>query len=95
MWDEKWCDGFICSAPIAVRLRRATDKLIVCPGIRPAGADVHNHKSRATPREAVEAGADYIVVGRPIYAVADPVAAARAIIDEIEAVGASPVEAVE
>ena len=54
-----------------------------CPGIRPIGASHGDQKRAATPREAREAGADYVVVGRPIIDDADPVAAARAILDEL------------
>lgn len=81
-------DGIVCSVDVAGYIRPLTKKLIVCPGIRPVGVEINNHKRPATPREAIDAGADHIIVGRPIYAADDPVAAARAIIDEIEAAGA-------
>lgn len=48
-----------------------------------ADRDPDNHVSPATPAQALQAGADYLVVGRPVYAVPDPVAAARAIIEEM------------
>lgn len=88
--DLSWADGLVCTAAQAKRVRMnfETDQILVCPGIRPAGTPSDNHQRPATPREAIEAGADYIVVGRPIYAAAGPVAAARAIIDEIEVAGA-------
>ncbi len=59
--------------------------LVVTPGIRPAGADANDQKRAMTPVEAVRAGADYIVVGRPITHAADPRAAARSIAEEIAA----------
>ena len=62
------------------------DKIkIVTPGIRPHGAEAGDQKRIATPREAVEAGADYLVIGRPITGAADPKAAVRKIAAELEA----------
>ena len=69
-------DGLICTAAFARAVRSHTGKLLVCPGIRPAGSTADNHQAPATPTEAAQAGADYIVVGRPIIAAADPVKAA-------------------
>ncbi len=57
--------------------------LVVTPGIRPRGADAHDQKRAMTPGEAVKAGADFIVVGRPITRAPDPQAAARNIAEEI------------
>jgi orotidine-5'-phosphate decarboxylase len=77
-------DGVVCS-PHEVALLRAAcgrDFLLVVPGIRPAGAAQGDQKRVMTPREAVAAGADYIVIGRPIIAAPDPAAAARAIVAE-------------
>ncbi|MBW1960164.1 MAG: orotidine-5'-phosphate decarboxylase [Deltaproteobacteria bacterium] len=81
------CDGIICSAGEAGEVRKqvGTDFLIVTPGIRPAGMDTDDHKRSATPKEAVMAGADYLVVGRPITRSADLRAAASQIIEEIQA----------
>jgi len=59
--------------------------LVVTPGIRPAGADANDQKRAMTPGEAVQAGADFIVVGRPITHAPDPQAAARSIAEEIAA----------
>jgi orotidine-5'-phosphate decarboxylase len=57
--------------------------LIVTPGIRPSGAAAGDQARIATPAEAIRAGADYLVVGRPITAATDPLAAATAIAEEI------------
>jgi orotidine-5'-phosphate decarboxylase len=57
--------------------------VLVTPGIRPAGADAGDQKRVMTPTAAIAAGADYLVVGRPIVASADPKAAAEAIVAEI------------
>lgn len=79
-------DGVIASPHEAASIRAlgsASGKLIVTPGVRPAGADAGDQKRMATPRAALEAGADHLVIGRPIHRAADPVAAARAIMDEI------------
>jgi orotidine-5'-phosphate decarboxylase len=58
--------------------------LIVTPGIRPAGKGVDEHARVATPTQAIQAGADYLVVGRPIRDAPDPRAAAEAIISEMQ-----------
>ncbi|MCL2714255.1 MAG: orotidine-5'-phosphate decarboxylase [Alphaproteobacteria bacterium] len=79
-------DGVVCSAEEAGRLRRiAGDHMcLVTPGIRPAGADPGEQKRVMTPARAMAAGADYLVVGRPVLGAADPEAAAWAIRAEIE-----------
>ena len=80
-------DGVVCSAREVAALRAecgATFTLVV-PGIRPGGAAAGDQKRTATPAEAIAAGADYLVVGRPIAGADDPAQAARVIIDEIEA----------
>jgi orotidine-5'-phosphate decarboxylase len=77
-------DGLVCSAAEAVPLRRQVpDMLLVTPGIRPAGAETGDQKRIMTPAEAIIAGVDYLVVGRPILQAADPKAAAAAIVAEI------------
>ena len=79
-------DGVIASPKEAAALRalpEADGKLIVTPGVRPDGAELGDQKRTATPAAALEAGADHIVVGRPIYAAANPAAAAREILAEI------------
>ncbi|MGZ5428811.1 MAG: orotidine 5'-phosphate decarboxylase / HUMPS family protein, partial [Thermoanaerobaculia bacterium] len=59
--------------------------LLVVPGVRPAGAAPGDQKRVATPADAIRAGADLLVVGRPITGASDPAAAARAIVAEIAA----------
>jgi orotidine-5'-phosphate decarboxylase len=59
--------------------------LLVTPGIRPAGEAAGDQKRIVTPKDAVKAGADYLVVGRPIVGAKDPKAAAEAIVAEIGA----------
>jgi orotidine-5'-phosphate decarboxylase len=66
-------------------LPQAKGKLIVTPGVRPAGAAAGDQKRIATPAQAIGDGADHIVVGRPIWQAADPAAAARAVIAELPA----------
>ena len=86
---EAGCDGVIASGLEAARLRNVLgeERLIVTPGIRPAGAAGRDDQRRVvTPTSAFEAGADYIVVGRPIRDAADPNHAAAAIQTEIAAV---------
>ncbi|HEY1541488.1 MAG TPA: orotidine-5'-phosphate decarboxylase [Xanthobacteraceae bacterium] len=78
-------DGLVCSAAEAVPLRAAIGRgmVLVTPGIRPAGADIGDQKRIMTPAAAIAAGADYLVVGRPIVAASDPAAAAAAIVAAI------------
>ena len=88
--QEAGVDGVVASVQEAKAIRKARgpEFLIVTPGVRPKeqSADDKDDQARtATPREAIKAGADFIVVGRPIIAAADPRAAAQAIVDEIAA----------
>ena len=85
-------DGLVCAAGEARSLRAivGTKLALVTPGIRPAGSDAQEQKRIATPAAAIAAGADYLVVGRPVIAAADPKSAADAIVAEI-AVAASAV----
>ncbi len=78
-------DGVVCSAREAARVREIVgrDMIIVTPGIRPSGSDSGDQKRIVTPADAIGAGADYLVVGRPVSQAADPVAAADAIVGEI------------
>ncbi|MEF3367151.1 orotidine-5'-phosphate decarboxylase [Methylocystis sp. 9N] len=78
-------DGLILS-PLelaAIRPIVGPDMLLVTPGVRPAGADKGDQKRVMTPGEAIAAGADHLVVGRPVARAADPRAAAEAIVAEI------------
>jgi orotidine-5'-phosphate decarboxylase len=83
------CAGVVCSPHEVRDLKRyfGAGFEAICPGIRPLGSAHGDQKRVATPRDAVEAGADYIVVGRPITEAPDPLAAARAVLAEIEAAG--------
>jgi len=78
-------DGIVCSAHEASMLRDALGAVpvLVVPGIRPLGSAAGDQARTMAPREAVDAGADWIVVGRPITGSADPAAAAAAIMAEI------------
>jgi orotidine-5'-phosphate decarboxylase len=80
-------DGLVCSAEEAAALRShvGTSMMLVTPGIRPAGAAAGDQKRVMTPARAIAAGADYLVVGRPIVEAADPKAAAKSIVAEIAA----------
>ncbi len=79
-------DGLVCSPEEAAALRRIAGPrmALVTPGVRPAGADADDQKRVMTPGDAIRAGADYIVCGRPITKAHDPKAAAEAIVAEIE-----------
>lgn len=79
MAQKSGLDGIVCS-PLEISAVRGTcgdEFTLVVPGIRPAGADIGDQKRVMTPAEAVNAGADYLVIGRPITGAADPAAAAR------------------
>ncbi len=78
-------DGVTASARDCGRIKATCgpDFRVLTPGIRPVGAAARDQVRIATPRQAVRAGADYLVVGRPITAAADPVAAARRVLDEM------------
>ncbi|MBD5656367.1 MAG: orotidine-5'-phosphate decarboxylase, partial [Candidatus Eremiobacteraeota bacterium] len=85
------CAGVVCSPHEAHDLKAyfGSDFETLCPGIRPAGVSHGDQKRVATPQAAVAAGADYLVVGRPIVEAADPVAAARDILTQMEGARAS------
>jgi orotidine-5'-phosphate decarboxylase len=79
------CGGVVASAREARVIRRTlgAELRIVTPGVRPAGGAQDDQARVATPAEAIAAGADFLVVGRPITGAQDPAAAARAILEEI------------
>jgi orotidine-5'-phosphate decarboxylase len=78
--------GIVCSPHEVTDVRAASDRLLlVVPGVRPAGADKGDQKRVATPASAIAAGADYLVVGRPIRDAASPAAAFAGIEAEVEA----------
>lgn len=78
-------DGLVCSPEEAARLRAIVgdEMVLITPGIRPAGVAAGDQKRMMTPGRAIAAGADYLVVGRPVTEAADPKAAAEAIQTEI------------
>lgn len=80
-------DGLVCSPREVAALRAAfgPDPILVVPGIRPAGSPVDDQRRTMTPAEAVAAGADWLVIGRPITRTLDPLAAARAIATSLAA----------
>ncbi|WP_224816265.1 orotidine-5'-phosphate decarboxylase [Hasllibacter sp. MH4015] len=83
---EAGADGVIASPQEAAMIRglpEADGRLIVTPGVRPTGAALGDQKRVSTPREAIAAGADHIVVGRPIWQHQDPRAAAQMVVSEL------------
>lgn len=88
-------DGLVCSPQEAALLRRVLGPapFLVVPGVRPTGSAVGDQARIATPEEAVAAGADWLVIGRPITGASDPAAAAAAIgadLSSMTVMGASP-----
>jgi orotidine-5'-phosphate decarboxylase len=80
------CQGVVCGPRHVEPIRltgRADNTIFVCPGIRPSGTEWNEHKFTTLPSAAKLMGADYVVVGRPIYAASDPAAVATAIMEEI------------
>ena len=78
-------DGVVCSAHevAALRDRLGRKALLVVPGVRPAWAEAGDQRRIATPTDALAAGADILVIGRPVTRAADPRAALNRILDEI------------
>jgi len=78
-------DGVVASALEVARIRRECGRgfLIVTPGVRPAGGAENDQKRVMTPEEAMRAGADYLVIGRPIRDARDPLATARGVVAEM------------
>ena len=84
--SEVGCDGVVASGeePAAIRQKVGPRFVIVTPGVRPAGKGVDDHARATTPTQTIAAGADYLVIGRPIRDAADPVATVTAIIAEMQ-----------
>ena len=78
-------DGVVCSGHEAAAVKAACGKdfFCLCPGIRPAGAATDDQARVMTPRQAAQAGADFLVMGRPILRAEDPRAAAAAVLDSL------------
>ena len=87
---EAGARGLVCSPQevAAVRAEVGDDILLITPGVRPAGSETHDQARVATPEEALRAGADLLVIGRPITGAADPGAAAGAIAASLRRAGA-------
>jgi orotidine-5'-phosphate decarboxylase len=82
---DSGCDGVIASGSEAKAIKELSDKLLVItPGIRPDGHREDDQKRRTTPRDAILAGADYLVIGRPIIEAPDPVHATGKILAEMQ-----------
>ena len=86
--QESGLAGAVCSPQEVKQLRQACgdEFLLVCPGVRPSWATATDQKRSLTPAQAIQAGADYLVIGRPITAATSPAAAWQRICDEIVAV---------
>jgi orotidine-5'-phosphate decarboxylase len=84
---EVGCDGVVASGeePQAIRAKVGPNLTIVTPGVRPAGKGIDDHARATTPTQTIAAGADYLVIGRPIRDAQDPCAAAAAILSEMQA----------
>jgi orotidine-5'-phosphate decarboxylase len=85
MAQETGLDGAVCSPQEIAQLRQTCkdDFLLVCPGVRPTWADKGDQKRSLTPAQAIASGADYLVIGRPITAAADPQLAWQRICEEL------------
>lgn len=84
--SEVGCDGVVASGeePAAIRQTVGPQLVIVTPGVRPAGKGVDDHARATTPTQTIAAGADYLVIGRPIRDAADPVATVTEIVREMQ-----------
>ena len=89
--EQSGADGVVCSPREAPQVRAGAGDgfLLVTPGVRPASSAADDQRRITTPAQAVQNGADYLVVGRPITQSADPLQALRAIGAEIDAIGAA------
>jgi orotidine-5'-phosphate decarboxylase len=85
--SEVGCDGVVASGEEATALRQTVGPnfTIVTPGVRPTGKGVDDHARATTPTQTIAAGADYLVIGRPIRDAADPAATVAAILAEMQA----------
>lgn len=83
--QESGLDGAVCSPLEVAQLRQVCGKdfLLVCPGVRPSWSEAVDQSRVMTPGEAIKAGADYLVIGRPITAASDPVQAWEKICQEL------------
>jgi orotidine-5'-phosphate decarboxylase len=83
---EVGCDGVVASGeePAAIRQKVGPRFLIVTPGVRPTGKGVDDHARATTPTQTIAAGADYLVIGRPIRDAEDPIATVTAIVGEMQ-----------
>ena len=81
---EGGCTGVVCSG-LEIERVRSVGLASMVPGIRPAGAAIDDQARIVTPGEAISRGATWLVIGRPVTAAPDPVAAAAAIADEVAA----------
>jgi len=89
--DASGINGVVASPQEIVPIRKAVDNpgfVILTPGVRPADAELNDQSRVMTPGEAIKAGANFLVVGRPITAAGNPVEAAKKILEEIEQVSA-------
>jgi orotidine-5'-phosphate decarboxylase len=83
---EAGCGGIVCAAADVAKAKELAPKLIaVVPGIRPEGAETGDQRRAATPQAALDAGADLLVVGRPVTRADDRVAAAAALVESMTA----------
>lgn len=84
--DQVGMDGVICSGHEVKRIKQVTSPhfLAITPGIRPLGSEANDQKRIVTPKMAIEAGADYLVIGRPITRAASPLAVYQQVLDEIQ-----------
>ena len=84
--ERAGAEGLVCSPQEIEIVKQGTSVLqIVTPGIRPAGSPTGDQRRTATPRQALDAGADWLVIGRPISAAADPREAAASILTDLNA----------
>ncbi|MCW5315203.1 orotidine-5'-phosphate decarboxylase [Nostoc sp. KVJ3] len=86
--QECGLDGVVCSPQEVAQLRETcgNDFLLVCPGVRPTWADIGDQKRSLTPSQAIIAGADYLVIGRPITTATEPGLAWKRISEELTAI---------